>query len=142
MQKPKVYFLIKDRFESYLAFLNEHPQHLDSKEGVEFFVQKISLQIGGRFGDLVASCMELMEYLEDKSKFFQGAYEFWAKSFFHDTVTLPKSWRNFLKAQGFKFTTTENKKKAVQKLEFALETAYNIFSRLILAKAIEGLGFH
>jgi len=83
-----------------------------------------------------------MKYLEDKSKFFQGAYEFWAKSFFHDTGTLPKSWRNFLKAQGFKFKTTENKKKALQKLEFALETAYNIFSRLIIAKAIEDLGFH
>lgn len=140
--QPKIDYTIKARLDVYISFLKAHPQHLDSKEGIDFFVRKFALQPDGRFGELVANCLALMDHLDGKSKFFQGAYEFWNKTFFHEADTLPKTWKAFFKSLSFDFSTKEKRRSIVQRFEFALETAYNIFSRLIIAKAMEDLTFH
>jgi len=140
--KPEIDYTTKTSFDTYLSFLAEHPQHLDSKEGIDFFVRKFALQPDSSFGMLVGGCIALMDFLMNKSRFFEGAYEFWNRSFFHETKSLPKTWKLFLKSMNFDMNTEEERKAAVQKFEFALETAYNIFSRLVIAKAIEDLRFH
>lgn len=140
--RPEINYTTKASLDAYLSFLVEHPQHLDSKEGINFFVRKFALEPDGSFGGLVGGCIALMDHLWNKSKFFQGAYEFWSRTFFHETETLPKTWKAFLKSIGFDLKTEEERRVAVQKFEFALETAYNIFSRLVIAKAIDDLRFH
>ena len=141
-RRPEINYTAKVSLDSYLDFLGEHPQHLDSKEGIEFFVNKFALQPEGSFGGLVDGCIKLMEYLMSKSKFFEGAYDFWSRSFFHVAKSLPKTWKAFLAPLGFDTSNEEDRKAAIRKFEFALETAYSIFSRLVIAKAIEDLKFH
>ncbi len=76
----------------------------------------------------MACLKELIPKTVKTSRFAQGSYEFWQKTYARELQhkNTPDSWRPFLVG------TTPSE---VAQLSFALETAYAIVSRLILAKA-------
>jgi mRNA-degrading endonuclease RelE of RelBE toxin-antitoxin system len=140
--RPEINYLSKEPLDSYLEFTRKYPQHLDSKTGIDFFASKFSLDPKGPFGELVKGCLSLMQYLEKKSRFFVGAFEFWSRTLFNEPEKIPDSWKSLMKNAGLDLSTGPKQKEAVRRFEFALETAYNIFSRLIMAKAIDDFRFH
>jgi hypothetical protein len=97
-------------------------------EPAKIFFQVFQLRPESVFGRLVLRLKEILPGSIGSSGFTRGSYEFWSKTFarelrFDDT---PRSWRDFL------LTSTSEE---IARFSFALETAYTIISRLILAKA-------
>src|SRR5207302_8457654 len=68
------------------------------------------------------------------SRIARGSYDFWVRTYASELTykNVPETWREFL--------LTKNKSEIAQ-FSFALETAYSIISRLILAKAANDKGF-
>ncbi len=106
---------------------------LDSEE-TEIFFRVLQLLPESPFGQLVACLKELIPKTVKTSRFAQGSYEFWRKTYARELQhkNTPDSWHPFLVG------TTPSE---VAQLSFALETAYAIVSRLILAKAAADRGF-
>ena len=83
----------------------------------------------GPFGWLVFRTYRLAQVLEGRSRFFDGAYSFWKKAYARKPERVPKTWEVF-------GATGEE----LLRLMFALETAYTLTARLILAKAVQDHG--
>jgi N-6 DNA Methylase/Type I restriction enzyme R protein N terminus (HSDR_N)/Eco57I restriction-modification methylase len=96
------------------------------------FLFTFSLQEGSPFAALVGATQDLLNSLEPKSAFVKGAYDFWKKVYARelDAEDIPKLWRDS------KLAIAANKE-GLYKFSFALETAYTLTARLILAKAIQ-----
>lgn len=108
-------------------------QALDSDEAGIFF-RVLQLLPESPFGQLVSCLKELLPKTVKTSRFAQGSYEFWQKTYARELKfdNTPDSWRPFLLGR----TSAE-----IAQFSFALETAYAIVSRLILAKAAADRGF-
>ena len=85
----------------------------------------------GVFGWLVFRTYRLARALEGRSRFFDGAFSFWKKVYARklEKDKVPKTWEVF--------GATGNE---LLRLMFALETAYTLTARLILAKAVQDHG--
>lgn len=103
-------------------------------EGARVFFQVFQLRPGSAFGRLVESLRDLLPKSIDASGFTRGSYEFWQKTYARrlNAKEVPDDWKDFLLGE-----TAEQ----VARLSFALETAYTIISRLMLAKAADDRGF-
>ena len=71
---------------------------------------------------------EILPESIDESGFTRGSYEFWLKTYARELKLkdVPRSWRSF---------ALIDSAAVIARFSFALETAYTIISRLILAKA-------
>jgi type I restriction-modification system DNA methylase subunit len=95
----------------------------------EQFLNTFDLTPGSPFGELVAKTQTLLGELIGSSDFVTGAYDFWKKTYARDPGDdIPKVWREFLTTTG---------REDVYRFMFALETAYLLTARLILAKGIQ-----
>ncbi|MGH9513566.1 MAG: Eco57I restriction-modification methylase domain-containing protein [Terriglobales bacterium] len=97
-------------------------------EPAKIFFQVFQLRPESVFGRLVLRLKEILPASIEASGFTRGSYEFWLKTYARELKLqdTPRSWRDFLL-----LTTAEE----IARFSFALETAYTIVSRLILAKA-------
>ena len=96
------------------------------------FLFTFSLQEGSPFAALVGGIQDLLNTIEPTSAFVKGAYDFWKKVYARelDAEDLPRLWKD----SKLPITAT---KEGLYRFSFALETAYTLTARLILAKAIQ-----
>jgi len=86
----------------------------------------------GPFGQLVDAAYRLVRALRERSRFLEGAYDFWKKVYAQKPEEVPKTWKVFGATGG----------EDLYSLMFALQTAYALTARLILAKVVEDYGGH
>ncbi len=103
-------------------------------EPAKIFFQVFQLRPESVFGRLVLRLKEILPESIASSGFTRGSYEFWLKTYARELKPqdTPRSWRDFLL-----LSTAEE----IARFSFALETAYTIVSRLILAKAADDQRF-
>ena len=96
----------------------------------EQFLGAFALVPESPFGELVESTQALLLELLGSSDFVGGAYEFWQKTYARELSSkdAPRAWTKF---------PLDTSKEGLQRFSFALETAYLLTARLILAKAIQ-----
>jgi hypothetical protein len=119
--------------ESVLERLRYHRQNAllirdPDSEAARIFFQVFQLRPESAFGRLVVSLKNLLPKTAELSRFARGSFDFWLRTYARELTykNVPTSWRDFL--------ATKSKSEIAQ-FSFALETAYSIISRLILAKA-------
>lgn len=108
------------------------------EEGGKIFLGQFALSPHAAFGRLTKELFENLSPLLDRSGFTRGAYAFWekiyARSLDDDGVDkLARAWEAFV--------TRDAKEQTIYRFMFALETAYAILSRLLLAKAMQDADF-
>lgn len=86
---------------------------------------------------MVQSTIKLIRYLKGKSQFFDGAYEFWSITFYNKPDEIPSLWKSFLESINIQVSH-----ESIKELSFSLETAYSIFSKLIVSKVMDDLAFY
>lgn len=125
--------------ESVLERLRYHRQNVllirdADSEAARIFFQVFQLRPESAFGRLVLSLKKLLPETVEVSRFARGCYDFWQRTYARELTfkNIPFAWRDFL--------VSKNKSEIAQ-FSFALETAYSIISRLILAKAAGDKGF-
>ncbi|WP_339096565.1 N-6 DNA methylase [Deinococcus sp. VB142] len=98
----------------------------------EQFLMSLGLEQGSPFANLVRALTHLLTELENKSPFVNGSYDFWKKLYARepDPDHIPALWR---KSDALLGTGKED----LYHFSFALETAYSLTARLILAKVIQ-----
>jgi hypothetical protein len=103
-------------------------------EGAKVFFQVFQLRPGSAFGRLVETLRDLLPKSIVSSGFTRGSYEFWQKTYARrlNAKEVPDDWKVFLPGESAE---------QVGRFSFALETAYTIISRLMLAKAADDRGF-
>ena len=74
----------------------------------------------------------LFDFELERSKFLKSAYNFWKVSYAKKPEKVPENWRRIMDKVGLEMND-EN----LFKFMFCLESAYSLFTRLILAKACE-----
>src|SRR5271163_4406426 len=97
-------------------------------EAAKIFFQVFQLRPESAFGLLALRLKDILPRSINSSGFTRGSYEFWQKTYARELKLqdVPRSWKAFLLGG-----TGEE----IARFSFALETAYTIVSRLILAKA-------
>jgi hypothetical protein len=97
-------------------------------EEANIFFQVFQLRPESVFGHLVLALWEILPQSIEESGFTRGSYEFWLKTYARELKLkdVPRSWRSF---------ALVDSAAVIARFSFALETAYTIISRLILAKA-------
>ena len=108
------------------------------QEGGRIFLQQFDLSPRVAFGRLTKALFEALPDLLSCSDFALGAYAFWEKIYARqlskeEIEKLARRWRDFVGRNAGK--------QQVHRFMFALETAYAILSRLILAKAMQDADF-
>jgi hypothetical protein len=119
--------------ESVLERLRYHRQNVllirdPESEAARIFFQVFQLRPESAFGRLVLSLKNLLPKTSEVSRFASGSFDFWKRTYARELSykNVPASWRDFLGSKS---------KAEITQFSFALETAYSIISRLILAKA-------
>ena len=125
--------------DSVLERLRYHRQNVllirdPDSEAARIFFQVFQLRPESAFGRLVVSLKSLLPKTAEVSRFARGSYDFWLRTYARELTykNVPATWREFL--------ATKSKTEIAQ-FSFALETAYSIISRLILAKAANDKDF-
>ncbi len=128
-----------EELESVLERLRYHRQNVllisdPDSEAARIFFQVFQLRPVSAFGRLVLSLKQLLPKTVEASRFARGSYDFWLRTYARELTfkNIPASWREFLGSRS---------KAEIAQFSFALETAYSIISRLILAKAANDKGF-
>ncbi|MHB8410693.1 MAG: Eco57I restriction-modification methylase domain-containing protein [Candidatus Acidiferrales bacterium] len=136
LRKQSVHMEILD---SVLERLRYHRQNVlligdPDSEAARIFFQVFQLRPESAFGRLVISLKRLLPKTAEVSRFARGCYDFWLRTYARELTykNIPATWREFL---------TGKSKSEIAQFSFALETAYSIISRLILAKAANDKGF-
>src|SRR5713101_4700127 len=125
--------------ESVLERLRYHRQNVllirdPDSEAARIFFQVFQLRPESAFGRLVLSLKSLLPKTAEVSRFARGSYDFWLRTYARELTykNVPATWREFLASKS---------KTEIAQFSFALETAYSIISRLILAKAANDKDF-
>lgn len=125
--------------ESVLERLRYHRQNVllirdPDSEAARIFFQVFQLRPQSAFGRLVLSLKNVLPKTAETSRFARGSYDFWLRTYARELTykNVPETWREFLASKS---------KTEIGQFSFALETAYSIISRLILAKAANDKGF-
>ena len=126
--------IVTDYFSRFRDTNERRPLTTDLSR--ELFFEDFMLKEGSLFAELVKSTIILFDYQYGKSKFLTSAYDFWLKSYAKKPDSIPKTWERLLETFDLE-PTDEN----LNKFMFCLETAYALFTRLILAKACEDYEF-
>jgi type I restriction-modification system DNA methylase subunit/uncharacterized protein (DUF433 family)/3-phenylpropionate/cinnamic acid dioxygenase small subunit len=122
--------------ENYLLRVLANPIYVTrpEDEGGKIFLQVFQLEPKSTFGKLTAAIVDLLKKLRHRSNFVDGSYEFWLKTYARelDQEKVPENWEGFL---------VFNAKDSLYNFAFAVETAYALLSRLMLAKAAHDFSF-
>jgi hypothetical protein len=136
LQKQTVHLELLD---SVLERLRYHRQNVllirdPDSEAARIFFQVFQLRPESAFGRLVVSLKTLLPKTVEASRFARGSYDFWLRTYARELAykNVPATWREFLASKS---------KGEIAQFSFALETAYSIISRLILAKAANDKDF-
>ena len=128
-----------DSLPSVLGWFHENLQGLlritDSEsEPARIFYQVFQLRPESVFGRLVLALWEILPKSIAESGFTRGSYEFWRRTYAREWKLrdVPQSWRAF---------ALTDSAEVIARFSFALETAYTIISRLVLAKAADDRRF-
>jgi len=129
-----------DSVEAALRECAEQPIRVTSpdREGGRVFLRQFELSPRVAFGHLARALYEALPSLLKRSRFARGAYAFWEKIYARslseeEVKQLTRRWKDFV-GEG-------TGKQVVYRFMFALETAYAMISRLMLAKAMQDAGF-
>jgi len=125
---------VKNYFESYK--LPEEKIDLKKEISRELFYENFRLKADSLFGKLIQSTITYFKDQYNKDQFLTNAYQFWLKSYAKKPDKIPDNWKKLLDRAGL--STSKND---LFKFMFCLETAYALFTRLILAKACEDYNF-
>ena len=144
LQKPEYYttkrYAVLEYFKRFSDSYERRP--LISEFSRELFFEDFMLEEGSLFARMVQETIVLFDSQYGKLKadntpyFVTSAFDFWVKSYAKKPERLPVSWKGLLSNIGL---TTSNAD--LNKFMFCLETAYALFTRLILAKACEDYEF-
>lgn len=123
-------------FESALRTLADAPLEVrgPNEPGGNAFLDRLALRRGTPFGRLVGAMYTALPLMLERSPFTKGAYNFWRRIYARnlDAAKTPKSWIDFMGASG---------REDLYQFMFALESAYAVASRLLLARAMENQQF-
>lgn len=100
----------------------------------EHFFDIFELKKGSVFSSLVLQTLELFKEMYEESKFLTSAYDFWKKYYARKPEKIPENWKNII-------GTSTIDDEDLYEFMFCLETAYALFTRLILIKTCEDYEF-
>lgn len=106
--------------------------NLSSEVAQKHFFESFELSESSVFVGLLQETIGLFDFELERSTFLKSAYNFWKAAYAKKPERVPESWKKILDEIGL--TTSEED---LYKFMFCLETAYALFTRLILAKACE-----
>jgi len=135
-KKPKVEIAEVNEVLRYFERFDNPEEKIKLSEEVEIaqkhFFDSFELKEGSIFVNLVQRTISLFDFELERSKFLKSAYDFWKISYAKKPEKVPENWRRIMNKIGLE-ETEEN----LFKFMFCLESAYSLFTRLILAKACE-----
>lgn len=134
LKKPRIE---RTRIEAVLGYFErfdnpEEKVNLSTEIAQQYFFDGFELKEGSVFVNLVQKTIGLFDFELERSKFLKSAYNFWKISYAKKPEKVPENWRRIMDGIGLE-ATEEN----LFKFMFCLESAYSLFTRLILAKACE-----
>ena len=132
--KPKYDIVDIKEIENYYNLYNQPIEKIDLKEETSRnnFYRNFQLSKDSLFGKLVISIINFFNTQINHDKFLISSYEFWRKSYARKPDKIPKNWKELITAANLTI-----KKEDLFIFMFCLETAYSLFTRIILAKACE-----
>lgn len=103
--------------------------------GGQAFLERFALRPSTPFGRLVASMAAALPGMLEASSFTQGAFAFWKRFYARELKSnrIPTAWRLLM--------PVGSPDEALPRLMFALESAYAVMSRLLLARTMENHRF-
>jgi type I restriction-modification system DNA methylase subunit len=110
---------------------------LEDQQSREHFFENFKLEQGSAFEELLVRTLQLMESMEGEDTFLSSAYSFWKESYAKTPDEVPDSWKRLMEDLEMDPDDEEN----MFKYMFALETAYAVFARLIMAKSGDDYDF-
>ena len=134
LKKPKIE---RTRINEVLSYFKrfdkpEERVNLSTEISQQYFFDSFELKGDSIFVNLVQKTIGLFDFELERSMFLKSAYKFWKISYAKKPDKVPENWRRIMDHIGLE-TTEEN----LLKFMFCLESAYSLFTRLILAKACE-----
>ena len=134
LKKPRIE---RTRIEEVLNYFErfdnpEEKVNLSTEIAQQYFFDGFELKEGSVFVNLVQKTIGLFDFELERSKFLKSAYNFWKISYAKKPEKVPENWRRIMDGIGLE-VNEEN----LLKFMFCLESAYSLFTRLILAKACE-----
>jgi len=134
LKKPRIE---RTRINEVLSYFErfdkpEERVNLSSEIAQQHFFDSFELKEESIFVNLVQKTIGLFDFELERSKFLKSAYNFWKISYAKKPEKVPENWRRIMDKIGLE-TNEEN----LFKFMFCLESAYSLFTRLILAKACE-----
>jgi len=134
LKKPRIE---RTRIEEVLDYFErfdnpEEKVNLSSEIAQKHFFDGFELKEGSVFVNLVQKTIGLFDFELERSKFLKSAYNFWKISYAKKPEKVPENWRRIMDGIGL-----EANEENLFKFMFCLESAYSLFTRLILAKACE-----
>ncbi len=131
----------------------EERVNLSSEVAQQHFFESFELKEDSIFANLLQKTVGLFDFELERSKFLKSAYNFWKISYAKKPDKVPESWRRIMAEIGLEKNEKNEKSKKNEESEeskkneeseenlfkfmFCLESAYSLFTRLILAKACE-----
>ncbi|MGC9444879.1 MAG: restriction endonuclease subunit M, partial [Candidatus Methanospirareceae archaeon] len=134
LRKPRIERTKIEAVLNYFALFDDPAErvNLSSEIAQQHFFESFELKAGSRFANLVEKTIGLFDFELERSKFLKSAYNFWKISYAKKPEKIPENWRRIMGGMGLD-ANEEN----LFKFMFCLESAYSLFTRLILAKACE-----
>jgi len=134
LKKPKVE---REEVSEVLNYFGQFDKpgervNLSTEIAQQHFFENFELKEGSIFTNLVEKTIGLFDFELERSKFLKSAYYFWKISYAKKPEKVPENWRRIMDGIGL-----EANEENLFKFMFCLESAYSLFTRLILAKACE-----
>ena len=134
LKKPKIERTRINEVLSYFERFDDPKErvNLSTEISQQYFFDSFELKGDSIFVNLVQKTIGLFDFELERSMFLKSAYNFWKISYAKKPDKVPENWRRIMAHIGLE-ATEEN----LLKFMFCLESAYSLFTRLILAKACE-----
>ena len=134
LKKPKIERTRINEVLSYFERFDDPKErvNLSTEISQQYFFDSFELKGDSIFVNLVQKTIGLFDFELERSMFLKSAYNFWKISYAKKPDKVPENWQRIMDHIGLE-ATEEN----LLKFMFCLESAYSLFTRLILAKACE-----
>lgn len=132
--KPEYNILDYNEVENYFNINKDPVEKVELKDETsrKHFYRNFQLSVNSLFGNLIISVIKYFKSQIGSDTFLISSYEFWRKSYARKPDKTPLKWKDLLKDANLK----ENKED-LSIFMFCLETAYSLFTRIVLAKVCE-----
>ncbi|MDI6655483.1 MAG: type I restriction enzyme HsdR N-terminal domain-containing protein, partial [Candidatus Hydrothermarchaeota archaeon] len=134
LKKPKIERTKVNEVLKYFERFDKREErvNLSSEIAQKHFFDSFELKEGSVFVGLLRGTIGLFDSEIERSKFLRSAYEFWKTAYAKKPEKIPENWKKVIEKIGL-----ESDEENLFKFMFCLESAYSLFTRLILAKACE-----